>query len=622
MAEALQRVRARSRGTRWSLTPSFQARDAGHKPLPCTKKDVLGACLPNVSPHRAAARSLDSAGVRVAWLALAALPAVAIFAGLVFVILPAFGYFPTLGGTAFSLQPWRDLLAYPGLASAARATLISAFVAMPIALGLALLALAWIAPYGAVRGGLPLMAAKLLSWLLATPHAAFALGLAFLIAPSGWLVRLAALVLPIDTPPDLPVPRDPYGLSLAVGLVLKEMPFLFFAGLTALSQLDASRVMAVAAGLGYQPGSAWLKLIAPRLYTLIRLPVYAALAYALSAVDMALVLGPAVPPTLAVLAVEFTHDPDLARRFPGASLALTHLLLTLGALGLWRALEMLISHVLRGVLADGVRALGPFWRSAALLGRALALAGILLGALAILALPLWSLAAAWRFPDALPDCCTLASWRRALPDLWLPLRNSVSIALVVTLLALGGAIAWLTLERNLAQRPRRSGRTIAALPLVISDVAFLMGVQILLLALGLGGGWLPTALSHTLFVFPYVLLALADPWAKLDPRYERAAMCLGAGPMRVLLAVRLALLLPALAFAGALGCAVSLSLYLPTVLMGGGRVATLATEAIALSSGGDRRVVGLYGTTLALVIWAGFFIAYGIARRAARPSSA
>ena len=116
-----------------------------------------------------------------------------------------------------------------------------------------------------------------------------------------------------------------------------------------------------------------------------------------------------------------------------------------------------------------------------------------------------------------------------------------------------------------------------------------------------------------------VLLALADPWARLDPRYERTARCLGAAPWRVLLRVRLPLLMPALAFAAALGAAVSLSLYLPTVLAGGGRIATLATEAIALASGGDRRIVGVYGSAQALIIWAGFFVAYGVARRAARP---
>ena len=554
------------------------------------------------------------------WLILAAVPGIAILSGLVFVVLPAFGYFPALGGASLSLQPWRELIVYPGLASAARTTLISAFVAMPVALGLALLALAWVAPSGAVKTGLPDSVAKVLSWLLATPHAACALGLAFLIAPSGWLVRIAALVLPIDQPPDLLIPHDRWGLSLAAGLVLKEMPFLFFAGLTALRQLDATRLLGIGACLGYQPGIAWFKLIAPRLYVLIRLPVYAALSYALSAVDMALVLGPATPPTLAVLAVDLTHDPDLARRFPAAALALLHLALTLAALGVWRVLELAIARALRPMLGDGVRSPAVATRWALRLGRIVALASILLGTLAILSLPLWSLARLWRFPDAWPDCCSLAGWQRALPDLWLPFRDSLTIAAAVTLLALVAAIAWLQLERGVSKRALTMGRTIAALPLIVSDVAFLMGVQILLLFLGLGGGWLPTAVSHTLFVFPYVLLALADPWGRLDPRYERSALCLGAGPWRVLLRVRLPLLMPALAFAAALGFAVSLSLYLPTVMMSGGRIATLATEAIALSSGGDRRIVGIYGATQAMVIWAGFFMAYWAQRRAMRPA--
>ena len=561
---------------------------------------------------------------RTAFLALVALPAIAVAAGLLFVLLPAFGYFPALGGDAFSLQPWRDLIAHPGLLSATRATVIAAFVALPVALALAFIALAWLAPAGEARAGPPAFAVKLLSWLLATPHAAFALGLAFLIAPSGWLVRLAALIIPIAQPPDWLIPRDPFGFSLAAGLVLKETPFLFFAGLAALQQLDVTRQLAIGAALGYAPGMAWLKLIVPRLYGLIRLPVYAALAYALSAVDMALVLGPTIPPTLAVLALDLTHDPDLAQRFPAAALALAHLLLTLAALGLWRALEHAIAHALRPLLADGRRSPTMALHVGAIIARALALVALAVAVLAILSLPLWSLTVLWRFPDALPECCTLAAWQRAVPDLALPLRDSLTIALAVTLAALTAAVLWLQLERAVPGAWRHPGRAIAALPLVVSDLAFLMGVQILLLMLGLSGGWLPTALAHAVFAFPYVLLALAGPWARLDPRYERAALCLGASPWRVLWRVRLPLLLPSLAFAAALGFAVSLSLYLPTVLMGGGRIATLATEAIALSAGGDRRIVGVYGAAQAALIWAGFVAAWWLSRgrgsSAARPA--
>jgi putative thiamine transport system permease protein len=552
---------------------------------------------------------------RATWWLLVAVPGLLVFGGIAGIVLPAFGYFPVLGGVAPSLDPWRALAAHPGLLSAARATLVAAFVAMPAALGLALIALAWIAPTGAVRAGMPAFITKVLGWLLSTPHAAFAIGLAFLLAPSGWLVRIVALVLPLETPPDFVMPHDRWGFGLAVGLILKELPFLFFAALTALRQVDAARLLAVGAGLGYQPDAAWFKLVLPRIYGLMRLPVYAALAYALSAVDMAIVLGPATPPTLAVLALDLTHDADLSARFPAAALALAHLMLTLAALGLWFAAERAVAALLRPVLLDGHRAPGMLARAAVRAGRVVALTAAGAGTLAILALPIWSVTIAWRFPDAWPTCCSVTGWQRALPELWRPLWDSLSIGAVVTLLALVAAIAWLELERHRAVQDRRVGRALAALPLLVSDVAFLMGVQILLLAVGFGGGWMPTALAHGLFVFPYVLLVLADPWARLDPRYERAALCLGASPWRVLLRVRVPLLLPALGFAAALGLAVSLSLYLPTIVMGGGRVATLATEAIALSSGGDRRIVGVYGTAQTALIWAGFFAAYLVARR-------
>ncbi|HWA50190.1 MAG TPA: ABC transporter permease subunit [Dongiaceae bacterium] len=556
------------------------------------------------------------------WWALVAVIAVPSLAGLVFVLLPAFGYFPVLGGDVLSLAPWRELALQPGLFASLLATLVSAFVATPMALMLALFLAARIAPDGRVRRGLPRGAAALLSWLLATPHAAFAIGLAFLLAPSGWLVRLAALLVPVERPPDFLLLRDPLGLSLAIGLILKETPFLFFAALAALRQLSPGALLHLGASLGYAPGIAWIKLVAPRLYRLLRLPLYAALAYGLSAVDMALVLGPSTPPTLAVLALDLTRDPDLARRFPAAALAVAHLGLVLLTLAAWRGLEVLVAHLLRPMLADGRREPAALGHGLAWLAEAGALLSLLLALLAIVALPVWSVAIAWRFPDAWPDCCSLSSWSRALDGLLWPLRDSLSIAMAVGGAALIAAILWLTLEPRPAPGPGRRaigaltiGRLVVALPLLVSDLALLMGIQILLLGLGILGGWLPVALTHFLFVFPYVLLALAGPWARLDPRYERTARCLGASSLRTLLRVRLPLLLPAIAFAAALGFAVSLSLYLPTVLTSGGRVATLATEAIALSAGGDRRITGVYGAAQAALIWLGFLLAWLAARR-------
>ena len=45
----------------------------------------------------------------------------------------------------------------------------------------------------------------------------------------------------------------------------------------------------------------------------------------------------------------------------------------------------------------------------------------------------------------------------------------------------------------------------------------------------------------------------------------------------------------------ALAVAVSTALYLPTLMAGAGRFETLTTEVVALASGGNRRLLSLYG---------------------------
>ena len=104
-------------------------------------------------------------------------------------------------------------------------------------------------------------------------------------------------------------------------------------------------------------------------------------------------------------------------------------------------------------------------------------------------------------------------------------------------------------------------------------------------------------------------MALAVPWRRLDERYARTARALGASPNRVFWRIKLPMLLRPVLFATAVGFAVSVGEYLPTVFAGGGRYATLTTEAVALASGGDRRVIGVYALLQAALPWAGFTLA-------------
>ena len=137
-------------------------------------------------------------------------------------------------------------------------------------------------------------------------------------------------------------------------------------------------------------------------------------------------------------------------------------------------------------------------------------------------------------------------------------------------------------------------------------------MQVLLVWAGLDGGWLALIWTHLLFVLPYVFLTLADPYRSLDPRYARSALALGRSPWVVWARIKLAMLLRPLLIALAVGFAVSVAQYVPTLFAGGGRFSTLTTEALTLAAGGNRRVVGLFGLALAALPLLGFALALAL----------
>jgi len=132
------------------------------------------------------------------------------------------------------------------------------------------------------------------------------------------------------------------------------------------------------------------------------------------------------------------------------------------------------------------------------------------------------------------------------------------------------------------------------LPLIMPQVAFLPGLAVLGLRTGVDGSLGAVAAAHLVFVLPYVFLSLAASWRAWDPRIAVAGAALGATPGRIFWQLRLPMLLRPILTAAAVGFAVSVGQYLPTLLIGGGRVTTLTTEAVALSSGGNRRIIGTY----------------------------
>ena len=92
-------------------------------------------------------------------------------------------------------------------------------------------------------------------------------------------------------------------------------------------------------------------------------------------------------------------------------------------------------------------------------------------------------------------------------------------------------------------------------------------------------------------------------------RFAQTGRTLGHGSNRIFWQIRLPMLVRPILTAAAVGFAVSIGQFLPTLLMGAGRWPTITTEAVALASGGDRRIIGVTALLQALLPFIGFALA-------------
>nr|MBA3446097.1 ABC transporter permease [Pseudaminobacter sp.] len=224
-------------------------------------------------------------------------------------------------------------------------------------------------------------------------------------------------------------------------------------------------------------------------------------------------------------------------------------------------------------------------------------------------LALWSFAGLWQFPALLPDTLTARTWAAALPRIVDPLLTTLSVGALSTLAAILLALG--CLEREFATGRSGGQRALLAiyLPLIVPQISFVFGLQVLVLASGTNQRYLMLVLMHLVFVLPYVFLSLSGAWRAFDRRYDMVAASLGRPRLSVLIFIRIPMLARAILPAAAVGFAVSVGQYLPTVLIGEGRLPTIATEAVALASGGNRRVIGVYALLQTILPFLAFVLA-------------
>ena len=442
-------------------------------------------------------------------------------------------------------------------------------------------------------------------WLIlpiALPHATAAIILILLLAPSGWLWRLFATSNSL--PPEFPFPHDTAGWALVFGLVSKELPFLLLIQLNVCRQLPEATRVKTAQLLGQPPWLGWWLTVFPSLYQQIRLPLWAVLAFSFSVIDMALILGPTAPPTFSVLILQWSTDPMLEQQALAAAGSLLQGIVLLILLLCWWVVEQVIR-----VLPQIPTRMWSLHKIGFVLNQiawSLIVSGMVLLCGGMTCLLLWSFARRWPFPAGLPTEWTLLTWERKSAELIPLLTTTAGLGVAAAAIGLLLVMIWLYFQHSPNCDRSLVEESWVYLPLILPQLTFLFGIQILANFLRLEGTALLVLWMHLVYVLPYTLLLLAGSWRTNQLRFRRVGQILGQSAWRILWSVQLPMLRPLILLTMAIGFSVSLAQYLPTTVAGAGRWSTLTTEAVSLASGQDRRLLSLLG------IWQSFLPALAL----------
>ncbi|MDW3570706.1 thiamine ABC transporter permease [Enterobacter asburiae] len=469
---------------------------------------------------------------------------------------------------ALSATNWQRLLNDPQLPQATVATLVSTLIATLGALLIALFFVCLLWPGQRWR-----RLTTRLPWLLAIPHVAFATSALLLFAEGGLFYQVCTVCT---------APFDRYGVGLGLTLAVKESAFVLWAIYAVLPEkrLAQQKIVLQTFGYGRYQTLSWL--ILPAIAPVLGAVMLAVLAWSLSVVDVAIVLEPGNPPTLAVLAFQWLSQGDAQQQEKGMLLCLLLLVLlaALAALGygLWKAWRRTIPQ-LAGTRRRSQRALPE---------RA--------------------------FSGLLPACgilCTAVLLMQAQGGDVGPVGTSLSFGLLSSLIALIVIFLWLEWG------PQRGAAWVWS-PLALPALPLVTGQYFIALRLGLDGHYVAVLWSHLLWVLPWMLLVLQPAWRRIDPRLILTARTLGWRRAKIFLLLKCPMLVRPALLAFAIGFSVSMAQYMPTLWLGAGRFATLTTETVALSSGGSIPVLANRALGLLLVTGTVFGLAALISRLVGR----
>lgn len=209
----------------------------------------------------------------------------------------------------------------------------------------------------------------------------------------------------------------------------------------------------------------------------------------------------------------------------------------------------------------------------------------------------------WSWPDIYPETISFRAWEVIFrdPDIIWAIAVTIFIATVVVILNFMLAVPAAYGLSRYRFRGKPFIEAVLMLPILVPVLAIAMGMHLTMIRLGLADSAVGVILIHLMPTIPYAVRVMKAGFDRLSPDWEEQCSTLGVNRWRLFWTMLVPQIIPSIRSMAVLVFVISLSQYVLTLIIGGGRIMTLPMIYYPYFTSGDGAVVAGFSVLFALL---------------------
>ena len=236
----------------------------------------------------------------------------------------------------------------------------------------------------------------------------------------------------------------------------------------------------------------------------------------------------------------------------------------------------------------------------------------------ILLLAVLTISTFWPYPDLIPQRVSMAYFEHVFfgnNQTWPAIKTSVLLAFgtVITSILIAVPAGKALAHYNFGGKG--FVKILVLVPLIVPGVAVSIGNQVSMIRLGLAGTFWGVVLIHCVFALPFAIRIMSNVFEAAGNRLQLQATVLGADSVFIFRHITLPQIMPGIVAASALSFTISISQYITTFMIGGGRIITVTMLLIPHIRSGQTHIAAVYSVLLIIAALISLMLMERILRR-------